>query len=89
MAYATPVLIEALRATALKLDSETTVYRWTHMGACNCGHLAQHLTPGCFAGSRLGSRAHGNVPIARGLLAPDDAPAAASTAGAAWGATSQ
>ena len=44
MAYATPVLIEALRATALKLDSETTVYRWTHMGACNCGHLAQHLT---------------------------------------------
>ena len=35
---------------------------------------------------RLGSRAHGNVPIARGLLAPDDAPAAASTAGAAWSA---
>ena len=33
--------------------------------------------------SRLGSRAHGDVPIARGLLTPDDAPAAASTAGAA------
>ena len=44
MAYPTPILIEALRTTAAKLEVETTVYRWTHMGACNCGHLAQHLT---------------------------------------------
>jgi hypothetical protein len=36
-------LIDALRATAERLRGETT-YRWTHMGACNCGHLAQTVT---------------------------------------------
>ena len=36
-------LAEALRVTAQRL-SEGDRYRWTHMGACNCGHLAQTVT---------------------------------------------
>ena len=44
MAFASHLLIDALRATALKLEREDSEYRWTHMGACNCGHLAQHVT---------------------------------------------
>jgi hypothetical protein len=43
MAKAETRLIEALRATAARL-TEGAVYRWTHQGACNCGHLAQTLT---------------------------------------------
>lgn len=43
MARATPELITALRLTAARLDSGVR-YRWTHMGACNCGHLAQTVT---------------------------------------------
>ena len=38
-----PDLIAALRATARRLEGGA-VYRWTHMGRCNCGHLAQTLT---------------------------------------------
>lgn len=38
-----PRLIEALRGTAERLDSGTA-YRWTHMGMCNCGQLAQTVT---------------------------------------------
>ncbi len=36
-------LAELLRVTAARL-SEGAVYRWTHQGRCNCGHLAQTLT---------------------------------------------
>ena len=36
-------LIAALRATARRLERGAD-YRWTHMGSCNCGHLAQTLT---------------------------------------------
>ncbi|MEL7060565.1 MAG: hypothetical protein AAGN46_11110 [Acidobacteriota bacterium] len=36
-------LIEALRATARRLEKDAD-YRWTHMGRCNCGHLAQTIT---------------------------------------------
>lgn len=36
-------LVCALRVTARRL-AEGAEYRWTHMGACNCGHLAQTLT---------------------------------------------
>jgi hypothetical protein len=43
MARANRELIVALRATAAKLQAGA-VYRWTHMGACNCGHLAQTIT---------------------------------------------
>lgn len=43
MARANLKLITALRATAAKLEAGAT-YRWTHMGACNCGHLAQTVT---------------------------------------------
>ena len=38
-----PDLIAALRATARRLEAGAR-YRWTHMGSCNCGHLAQTLT---------------------------------------------
>lgn len=37
------LLIEALRTTAARLQTGER-YRWTHQGACNCGHLAQTLT---------------------------------------------
>src|SRR6185312_3383513 len=43
MARANRELIVALRSTAAKLEAGAT-YRWTHMGACNCGHLAQTIT---------------------------------------------
>jgi hypothetical protein len=36
-------LAVALRLTAARLE-EGASYAWTHMGACNCGHLAQTLT---------------------------------------------
>lgn len=43
MAYARVSLIDALRTTAARIASGAT-FRWTHMGACTCGHLAQTLT---------------------------------------------
>lgn len=43
MAVASPELISVLRATAQRLQ-ESTNYQWGHMGACNCGHLAQEIT---------------------------------------------
>jgi hypothetical protein len=43
MATATPELIDVLRTTAARLKGPTR-YAWTHMGACNCGHLAQTIT---------------------------------------------
>lgn len=44
MAIANPRLILALRATAGRLEVLGTPYRWTHMGMCNCGQLAQTVT---------------------------------------------
>lgn len=43
MARANRRLITALFVTAGRLEAGT-FYKWTHMGACNCGHLAQTLT---------------------------------------------
>jgi hypothetical protein len=43
MARANRELITALRVTAARLEAGAA-YRWTHMGACNCGHLAQTIT---------------------------------------------
>ena len=43
MARANLHLIRALRASAARLQLGAP-YRWTHMGACNCGHLAQTVT---------------------------------------------
>ena len=37
-------LIFALRETARRLDGDQVRYAWGHMGACNCGHLAQTVT---------------------------------------------
>ncbi|MCS6906145.1 MAG: hypothetical protein RML72_10390 [Bacteroidia bacterium] len=36
-------VIAALRQTAARLSNGAT-YAWSHMGTCNCGHLAQTLT---------------------------------------------
>lgn len=44
MAIANPALIAAIERTASKLQQGGT-YQWGHMGACNCGNLAQELTP--------------------------------------------
>jgi len=44
MAQANPELIAALERTASKLQ-QGAIYQWGHMGACNCGNLAQELTP--------------------------------------------
>ncbi|MCC5919725.1 MAG: hypothetical protein LAT68_06455 [Cyclobacteriaceae bacterium] len=43
MARASLKLIEALRKTADNLANGSP-YQWGHMGACNCGNLAQELT---------------------------------------------
>ncbi|MGF1467129.1 MAG: hypothetical protein ACFCGT_13460 [Sandaracinaceae bacterium] len=43
MAVPSSHLVRALRRTALTLRSGSP-YRWTHQGACNCGHLVQTLT---------------------------------------------
>jgi len=42
---ATPSIqaIDALRNTANRLENGAE-YKWTHMGSCNCGHLAQTIT---------------------------------------------
>lgn len=43
MAKATPELIQALQETADRIALGER-YQWSHMGSCNCGHLAQTLT---------------------------------------------
>ena len=43
MATANPLLIDALRRTADKLQNGAK-YEWGHMGRCNCGHLVQTIT---------------------------------------------
>jgi len=43
MARANPVLIAAIEKTTFNL-SKGAPYQWGHMGACNCGNLAQELT---------------------------------------------
>lgn len=43
MAKYNPVLIDALRQTAQRLD-EGAYYEWGHMARCNCGHLVQTVT---------------------------------------------
>jgi hypothetical protein len=44
MARASLRLIEALRETAARLGHRKTVYRWSQLAHCNCGHLAQTIT---------------------------------------------
>jgi hypothetical protein len=44
MAFANPTLIEALRSTASRLR-DGAPYVWGHHGQCNCGNLAQVITP--------------------------------------------
>lgn len=43
MALPIPSLISSLRRTSQKLK-DGSAYQWGHMGACNCGNLAQELT---------------------------------------------
>ena len=43
MARANLKLIQAIKVAAEKIESGEN-YQWGHMGACNCGHLAQELT---------------------------------------------
>ncbi len=43
MAKPNPELIEAIRKTARKLQTNVS-YQWGHMGSCNCGHLVQEVT---------------------------------------------
>lgn len=43
MAKANPELIAAIEKTISKLQNGAA-YQWGHMGACNCGNLAQELT---------------------------------------------
>jgi hypothetical protein len=43
MAFPTQPLIDVLRKTANRI-AQSTEYQWGHMGACNCGHLAQEIT---------------------------------------------
>jgi hypothetical protein len=43
MAKPTPEVLNALTRTIERLQT-TERYQWSHMGACNCGFLAQSLT---------------------------------------------
>jgi hypothetical protein len=43
MATKSPEIIEVLRSTASTLE-KSNAYQWGHMGACNCGFLAQQIT---------------------------------------------
>ncbi|MEL6182410.1 MAG: hypothetical protein AAFS10_25865 [Myxococcota bacterium] len=43
MAIANRSLVTSLRKTAWVLRTSVT-YQWGHLGACNCGHLAQTIT---------------------------------------------
>ncbi len=43
MAKASLEIIKTIRATAKSLES-SSYYQWGHMGACNCGFLAQQVT---------------------------------------------
>jgi len=43
MANPNPELIAAIEKTVFKLKNGSP-YQWGHMGACNCGNLAQELT---------------------------------------------
>jgi hypothetical protein len=43
MAQANSAVIDTLRATAAKIESDAR-YQWGHMGLCNCGFLAQEIT---------------------------------------------
>lgn len=43
MATPTSELMQALRETADRIERGER-YQWSHMGSCNCGHLAQTLT---------------------------------------------
>lgn len=44
MARASLRLIGALRETAARLERNDTVYRWSQLAHCNCGHLTQTIT---------------------------------------------
>lgn len=44
MARANQILIEKLRETASRLEKGAD-YSWGHIARCNCGHLAQSITP--------------------------------------------
>jgi hypothetical protein len=44
MARASLRLIGALRETAARLERADTVYRWSQLAHCNCGHLTQTIT---------------------------------------------
>jgi hypothetical protein len=44
MARASLRLIGALRQTAARLAAQDTVYRWSMLAHCNCGHLTQTIT---------------------------------------------
>lgn len=44
MAQASLRLIQALRETAARLERASTIYRWSQLAHCNCGHLAQTIT---------------------------------------------
>ncbi|MEX2514238.1 MAG: hypothetical protein WD398_15145 [Cyclobacteriaceae bacterium] len=43
MAKSNPILINAIGNTISKLKNGAP-YQWGHMGACNCGNLAQEIT---------------------------------------------
>jgi hypothetical protein len=43
MAKTSAEIINLLRNTATAI-AQTSDYQWGHMGACNCGHLAQQIT---------------------------------------------
>lgn len=76
MARASLRLVQALRETAARLEREDTVYRWSQLAHCNCGHLTQTITglaPGAIHEAAVRHRGDW-AEQARTLAQPDAAP---------------
>lgn len=58
MAKPNPDLIEKLREAAAKIETGAD-YSWGHVGRCNCGHLAQCITP--LSASEIYKRANSQI----------------------------
>lgn len=58
MAKSNLQLIDLLRRTASRLEGGAP-YQWGHLGACNCGHLAQEVT--ALSADELMRRAKGHA----------------------------
>ncbi len=87
MARASRPLIQAIRATASRLERADTRYRWSHFAHCNCGQLAQTLTgwsPETLYQAAAAERGDWAEQAQAARAAWPDSPAAGPDSPAAW-----